>query len=794
MPAFRAVTSAAVFVVSLFLPFANVEAQTALPGLDGSGAVSGSAATAESPLTRDEVERVLQLLEDPDRRAEIVGTLRALAQVSGEAAPQEAGPSVKTAATELIDMLAEQLGQVSGRAGALVEMVDTIPALVAEMQADLADERTRERWLTVAWRLAAVLGAGFVAAWVVGLIPLTLRRRTARDEELTLPTQLLRLAGFLIVDLLPIVAFAAAAYGVLTLVDPQRETRLVAIALINASLLSRLVLLVARALLAPRTPTLRLWKLDNATAKSAYRWARRMSVTAIYGYAALQAGLLLGLDEPAYTGLLHLLGLVVLLMLLVLITQNRKRVAQAIAPEPEVAAAGIEAAAGPEAVASAAAHPESSAEVAPGIEDTLRLSSLRKGLARVWHLLAGLYLVVIYAIWVLQIRNGALYLLQATLITLAVLAAWRLLSHALDRFFSDGISLSPAFNRRHPGLEQRLNRYYPVLHRFARVLLFFVAVLGIAAAWGLGTLQWALDGSGRDLFLSLLNILLILVAALFVWEFASGGIERYLSGSDEQGVTRARSARIRTLLTVARNALLVLLTIVAVLMVLSELGLNIAPLLAGAGVVGLAIGFGAQRLVQDVINGAFILFQDLMSVGDVVKVGDKGGLVEALSIRTVRLRDLSGVVHTIPFSSIDSVSNLTRHYAYHVFELGIAYREDVDEVIDLIKRIGEELQADPETGPMVLEPIEMFGLDAFGDSAIVIKGRIKTQPLKQWAVMRAFNRLVKLRFDEHGIEIPFPHRTLYFGEDKQGRAPAAAVRVESMLMQDAAGPAAVQLE
>jgi small conductance mechanosensitive channel len=223
-------------------------------------------------------------------------------------------------------------------------------------------------------------------------------------------------------------------------------------------------------------------------------------------------------------------------------------------------------------------------------------------------------------------------------------------------------------------------------------------------------------------------------------------------------------------------------------MVLSELGVDIAPLLAGAGVVGLAIGFGAQRMVQDVINGAFILFQDLMSVGDVVKLGDRAGLVEALSIRTVRLRDLAGVVHTIPFSSIEGVSNLTREFSFHVFDLGIAYREDVDEVMALIRKIGDELRADPEVGPLILEPLEIFGLDAFGDSAIVIKGRIKTLPIRQWQGGRAFNRLIKKRFDEHGIEIPFPHRTLYFGQDKHGKAPPAFVQTDA-LMREAAGDA-----
>jgi small conductance mechanosensitive channel len=264
---------------------------------------------------------------------------------------------------------------------------------------------------------------------------------------------------------------------------------------------------------------------------------------------------------------------------------------------------------------------------------------------------------------------------------------------------------------------------------------------------------------------------------LLLWEVASSLIERYLAAADAGQQTPQRSARARTLLTVARNALLVAIAVVSTLMVLSELGVNIGPLLAGAGVLGLAVGFGAQRLVQDIITGIFILFQDLMAVGDVVKLGDRAGLVEAISIRTVRLRDLTGTVHTIPFSAITTVSNLTEEFSFYVFDMGVVYREDVDEVMDLLRRIGEELQADAEIGPLMLAPIEVFGVDAFGDSAVVIKGRLKTLPIKQWAVGRAFNRLVKKRFDEAGIEIPFPHRTVYFGEAKDGGAPPAHVRV-----------------
>ena len=713
---------------------------------------------ASRELSRDQIESLLQTLEDPQRREQVIATLRALAEATDKTADTGEPETVKTAAAEFVELLAAQIAEISASTSRLVEAAQRLPGLLASWQEALRDPDARRGWLMIGWRLVVVLGAGFAAALAVAALLRRIRTSAGYAGGLSLVTRVSRLIGHLILDLVPIIAFAVTAYVVLALVDPRQETRLVAVALINASILSRLVLAGSAFLMAPGAPQLRLWQVSDESAQYVHQWVKRLAFIMVYGFFGLQAGLLLGLDVSGYRMLLRLLGLVIVGMLLVLIAQNRADVAKAIASER-----------------------------AADVDEPAPLSSFRKALARVWHLLAGLYLIVIYAIWSLQVKGGAQYVVRATLLSLLVLAVGRLLARAINHVFDRGLRLSSDLRASYPRLEQRLNRYFPVLRKIMKLALAAILVLTLASAWGVDALQWLTEGSGKILLAAVLNILLILGVALVLWEFASGGIERYLAESDQDGRTHARSPRIKTLLTVARNALMVLLSVVATLMVLSQLGINIAPLLAGAGVVGLAIGFGAQRLVQDVINGAFILFQDLMAVGDVVKLGDKAGVVEALSIRTVRLRDLAGIVHTIPFSSIEGVSNLTREFSFHVFDLGIAYREDVDSVIELIKQIGEELRADPEVGPLILEPLEVFGLDAFGDSAIMIKGRIKTQPIKQWQVGRAFNRLVKKHFDELGIEIPFPHRTLYFGQDKNGAAPPAFVQLESLLRDAAPG-------
>ncbi|HSF10312.1 MAG TPA: mechanosensitive ion channel family protein [Nitrospirales bacterium] len=222
--------------------------------------------------------------------------------------------------------------------------------------------------------------------------------------------------------------------------------------------------------------------------------------------------------------------------------------------------------------------------------------------------------------------------------------------------------------------------------------------------------------------------------------------------------------RVKTLTGLLRTICLTLLWVVAVVMSLDQVGLDITPILASAGIVGLAVGFGAQNLVRDVINGFFMILENQVRVGDVAVVNGTGGLVEGISFRTITLRDLNGTVHIFPNGTITTLSNMTKEWSYYVMDIGVAYKEDTDRVTAVIKDVGKELQEDPEFGPNMLEPIEVLGVDQFADSAVVIKARLKTLPIKQWVVGREYRRRLKKAFDAKGIEIPFPHRTLYMGE------------------------------
>lgn len=271
------------------------------------------------------------------------------------------------------------------------------------------------------------------------------------------------------------------------------------------------------------------------------------------------------------------------------------------------------------------------------------------------------------------------------------------------------------------------------------------------------------------------TVVLVLVLAWIGWRlilrYTRRIEERAVQEQEETGLLSPERQRARTVAQLARNVGMVALLVLAVMTVLN-LFIPIGPLIAGASIFGLAGAFGAQSLVRDVISGAFMLIEGQFAVGDVIRVNNEtAGMVERLSLRIVVLRDVQGVVHIIPNGEIKQVSNLTKEWSRAFLEMGVAYGEDVDRVMDVLREIGRELWQDEEWNRLLLEEPEVPGVERFEDSAVVIRMLAKTKPLKQWDVMRELRRRIKNRFDELEIEIPFPHRTLYWGD---GQMPAPA--------------------
>jgi small conductance mechanosensitive channel len=274
--------------------------------------------------------------------------------------------------------------------------------------------------------------------------------------------------------------------------------------------------------------------------------------------------------------------------------------------------------------------------------------------------------------------------------------------------------------------------------------------------------------TGTSVAQSGVRILLVLLIGYVSVRFlgaALGRLEEMLirAGERTELVAGAARKRVTTLTGLLSTLAIVGVWAIVAVICLDQIGLDVTPILAGAGIIGLAVGFGAQNLVRDVISGFFLVLENHVRVGDVAVVNGTGGLVEAITFRTIVLRDLAGVVHVVPNGAITTLANMTKGWSGYVIDVGVAYKEDTDRVVDVMTVVAEDLRKDARFGPMILEPIEVFGVDDFKESEVTIKARLKTAPIQQWAVGREYRRRLKKAFDARGIEIPFPHRALHVG-------------------------------
>ncbi len=274
-----------------------------------------------------------------------------------------------------------------------------------------------------------------------------------------------------------------------------------------------------------------------------------------------------------------------------------------------------------------------------------------------------------------------------------------------------------------------------------------------------------------------LRILLIMVIAAILIKISSKLIIKLKQHLKERADGDAEELkRIDTLGRVFRYIASILIVVIAIVEVLHQLGISIAPILAAAGVVGVAVGFGAQSLIKDYFNGFFLLLENQIRQGDVVEAGGKGGFVEEVTLRHIKMRDYDGNVHYVPNGIITTVTNMSRGFAHSVIDIGVAYRENVDEVMQIMREVGEDMRTDEEFQFKILDNLEMAGIDKLGDSAVTIRCRFKVKALEQWTVRREFFKRIKEQFDKRGIEIPYPHLTVYPAQLKDGSAPALNIR------------------
>ena len=561
--------------------------------------------------------------------------------------------------------------------------------------------------------------------------------------------------GSLLVDIAAVALAAAAGYGAALLLAAAGRPGRFETTFVNAFVVVEIGKVLVRMIFARRYSHLRLFPMSDEVARY---WNDRIHrLVSVGGYGVLLAAPLLeALFSPE---LGRAFGLVVTLAVYCyavrLVWKNRDAVRERIRRRAEHAGAFS--------------------------------GTVLRMLARAWHLAAIAYCTAMLVVSQVDPADALPYMVYGTVQSALAIGIGLLLSAALTGLLSRRLALPGEVRARLPMLEARLNAYIPLFLRGLRLLILVVVTLFVLDAWRVFRLSdWLASGAGTAALATLVRVAIVLLAAAAAWTLLASVIEHRLSSQGGQ----EPSARERTLLALFRNAALVLIATMTILIVLSQIGIDIGPLIAGAGVVGLAIGFGAQKLVQDVINGVFIQLENGMNQNDVVEVAGVFGTVEKITIRSVGIRTLDGGYHMIPFSSVDKVSNHMRDFSYHLGEYTIAYRESVDDAAYHLERAFEELMTDPVLAPEILEDMTIAGVTSLNERGFTIRVLIKTKPGMQWAVQRGYNRLVKKHFNAAGIELPYPHAVVYFGQDRDGKAPPMRVRGAGRADAEPAGSAA----
>lgn len=678
-----------------------------------------------------EQARVLaEMLQDAEARDALVKRLLEVAE-GAAAAPPEPPRDLG-----LVQVLAHK---TKAAAEGLAEMVTATTRALTEVRGLFAQDSdaalskamdvTRDLAVLVLVTLAIFLLLRVAAARLYARLA-----RRASDAGWLRTLALLLLSS--LIDALTAVGAWAGGYGFALGSGEQGAIDLPQSLFLNAFLAIELAKVALRALLAPRYADLRVLPMGDESAGYWAFWSSRLLSLLGYGMLLVVPIVDVRVSPGAGRALAMLVAITALVVAVLMVLQNHRKLRAALLARAARASGRVE-------------------------------SGLLGLLARTWHLAAMAYLLALFAVWATQPDAGLRFMFLATLQSAVAVVIGMLVSGFIARWVSTGMHLPDDVRERLPLLEQRLNAYVPALLQVVRLLVMAMVALAVAQVWGLADfVAWVEDEAGREVVLRMLSAFVIALVAIGAFLAISSWVEYRLNPN----FGTVPTARERTLLALFRNAFTIALTVITVMLVLAQLGVNIGPLLAGAGVLGLAIGFGAQKLVQDVITGAFIQFENAMNEGEVVTAGGITGVVERLTIRSVGLRTVDGAYHVIPFSSVDSVSNFMKGFSYHVAEIGVAYRESVSQVKALMQEAFERLQQ-TEHGEKIIAPLEMHGLTEFADSAVMVRARIKCIPGSQWAMGRAYNEIIKELFDERGVEIPFPHVTLYMGEDKKGKAP-----------------------
>jgi small-conductance mechanosensitive channel len=726
-----------ILIVSLFMILPAI-------GQDILTGQTGTASEAQPAAGDAAVDDLIRILEDDTARAALIEQLRQAAPAADAAEPPLQDLSIARQVAEYTRNVAE------GASATLRSVGQALGSLQQIFSGSLSADSTALRAFAIDIGLLAValFGGFFILRLVANALSQGIAARAAGRGFVG---RLGALVGVVVVDAGSIVLAWGLGY-VLALNLGTTSSGQMGInqsLLLNAFLVVELIKLAVRVVLVPRFPVLRLLAVTDSNAAYWSFWLAR--IVSLLGYAFLfVAPILTSLVSPAAGGAVQVLAMATAVTIGIIITLQNKD------------------------------------DVRTWLQDVSErrnhdgFGQLLAAVGRHWHVLVIVYLLALLVVWFANPQTALPFMIGATVQSAFAILFGALIIGFITRFVSAGLTLPEDVRQRLPLLETRLRSFVPAVMRVVRWVIIAAVVIAIGQAWALFDFAaWIGSEEGLAVAGSVVSAALIVLAAIVLHVVVASWVEYRLNVN----FGKVPTSREKTLLNLFKNAFTIALVVFGTMLALAQIGVNIAPLLAGAGVVGLAIGFGAQKLVQDIITGIFIQFENIMNEGDVVAVGSWSGVVEKLTIRSVTIRDVNGTVHLIPFSSVDQVSNMMRGFSYHVADIGVAYDSDIDVVKAAMREAFDRLMQ-TEHKDEILDDLDVQGITAFGASSITVRARIKTLPGKQWGTGRRYSELVKAVFAERGIEIPYPHVT-YVPAGGSPKTPPQARQIDDGAQGDA---------
>ncbi|MBB2156706.1 mechanosensitive ion channel domain-containing protein [Gluconacetobacter diazotrophicus] len=749
-------------------------------------AAPATQSSAQAPMTADQAQQVLGVLNDPHKREEFTRTLTAIARGLPQAAPVPARASAPAAAPapaagnadvalEPNSLGSDVMSELAGVRDVTLHQAREFIGLFSDLvfvghwiHSELSSPQSRqtlfdafgraglifilalaaERGLAIALRrpLSAVTARAVEAerqlnrsaeqetAEAAMPAPETeaeqavqdTRRQDVRKQVETLriirriPYSLLHL----LTKLLPVALFLGIGYAGAAFVGDDEVTELVTLTLTNAYVAARAMYLVVEMIMVPKSPTIRLCGASDRTARIVTRWWNVLVAVPSIVVCLSSLGALFHLAPRGTEALIRAIVLAEHVMIAVFIWRIRKPVAMAMQP--------------------------------PARFRGRSFWSFVGHLAHFWWLPAMVFDLALWLVWAMHVRGGYTWIWRTTILTIVVILLSRVLSLLAFGLQNRVFHVSDEFEARYPGLQARADYYYPYARRGLSILLVFATLVILLQAWGIPAVAFFLYGAlGTQIMTALVSIIIAFTIAIAVWEIANAALQNQIARY-ETTEQASRAIRLRTVLPIIRTVLLSVIIIIVAVTTLSQIGLNVAPLLTGAGIMGAAIAFGSQSLVKDFITGFFMLVENAMQVGDWVTAGGISGTVEHLSIRTLRLRTTSGDVHIIPFSSVTSIANTSRDYNVVVVTFMLDLSEDPDRVAAILADVVAGMRADPQFAPMILTDFAFLGVEkADGDGAKLV-GSFRTTAGNKWKVSREYYRRLGLRMVAEGVKFPSP--------------------------------------